>query len=106
MRGVVSCSTPDGDVDGDIANGDVDGILMRGGSWCGNRCWRGSGCRRRSWDRSRGGGRSMVMYTSIAMALGHWAMRPMTRRSHMMTLWGMASAISVWCVSRRGDKRN
>lgn len=68
--------------------------------------------RRRSrfwrWDRgrSRGGDRSMVMYASVAMALGHWAMRPMTHRSHMMTLWGMASTIGVWCVCRRGDKRS
>lgn len=99
---------PDGDVDGDIAYGDVDGITMRGGSWCGNRCWRGSGCRRRSWSRdwSRGGDRSMVMYASVAMALGHWAMRPMTHRSHMMTLWRMSSAIGVRCVSRRGNERS
>lgn len=106
MRGVVSCSTPDGDVDGDIANGDVDGILMRGWSWNRGwrRCWNWRGCGGRNWSRS-GGGR-MVMYASIAMTLRHWAMRSMTHRSHMMTLWGMASAIGVRGVGRRGDERN
>lgn len=108
VRGVVSCSTPDGDVDGDIANGDVDGILMRGWSWSGGRgrrrggCWNWRGGGNRSWS----GDRRMVMYASIAMTLRHWAMRSMTHRCHMMTLWGMASAIGVRGVSRRGDERS
>lgn len=106
MRGVVSCSTPDGDVDGDIANGDVDGILMRGWSWSGDRGWRRGGNWRGDGNRSRSWGRRMVMYASIAMTLRHWAVRSMTHRCHMMTLWGMASAIGVRGVGRRGDERN